>query len=112
MSIYLENRNKHVQPPRDFIPICTTRILLDYWLPGAKALGLDIVSLFENLFINAEQKNTDWVPRLIEELKKLREWFVHNAPESEHKYLLSRTDRLIEELTLIEKEGDINIFIG
>jgi hypothetical protein len=112
VSIYLENASKSVKPPRNFVPVCVTRTFNEYWKPGAKALGLSIVPRIGHLVINSENKNTADVPILIEELKRLRDWFAANAPQKEQEYLLSRTKILIDELELIEAEGDIDIFIG
>lgn len=84
----------------------------DHWEPGAKALGLELVSQFGVLAINEKNKNTDQVLQLVGELHELRKWFIEHVPAEEHPYLLERVDRLIKELEAISKEEVIDFTIG
>jgi hypothetical protein len=104
--------NEHAKYPRDLLPVAHYETFQRYWLPGAKVLGLKIVPRFGVLAISNEKKNLFYIPELIEELRLLRPWFEKNVPESERDYLVKRIDMLVEELTLISKQKEIDISIG
>ena len=64
------------------------------------------------LSIRTVDNNTDQIPILIDELRRLRDWFIAHAPKEEQQYLLSRTDNFIHELELISTDALIDIDIG
>lgn len=104
--------NVRAKPPRDMIPVCPMSTFRTYWKPGADELGLKLVSQFGVLAINAENKNTDRIPELINELRRLRAWFTDHVPLGEQIFLLASIDNLIKELDLISREEVIDIDIG
>lgn len=110
MSIRMHNRK--ASGSKDSIPVSFAQSFRDYWEPGAKALGLELVPMLHVLVINEKNKNTEKIFQLIDELKKLRGWFKQNAPKNEQEYLLGRVEALIDELTTISKDSVIDIDFG
>lgn len=104
--------NLRAEPPRDMVPVCVLKSFRDYWEPGARALGLELVPQFGVLAINGKNKNTNQVLQLVEELSKLRAWFIENVPVQEQGYLLERLDHLTHELKEISREEIIDFTIG
>lgn len=105
-------KNKRAESPRDFIPVAPSAVFDKFWEPGAKALGLELVPLFHNMVLSTENQTAHLIPQLIDELKRLREWFLKNLPDEEKECQADRASLLIKELELTSKETVIELYFG
>jgi hypothetical protein len=88
------------------VPVSTEEVFRTRWLPGARALNLELVELMQTGFPVGEANRTE----LVEELTRLRDWMLqhYGADTSE----LMRLDGLLEELTALVFGGDLEVFVG
>lgn len=88
-------------------PIATEEVFREHWLPGARALGLEWLPLFET-GVKLEAKDLLLV---VSELAALHRWLQEHAPQSAA-LVDSQIERLIEALLALIPQENIDAFIG
>jgi hypothetical protein len=92
-----------------YVPVSTEAFFERCWIPGIKELELEITSYFYSPGIDVDENQ---FPELTNELILLKEWAKRNLTENEFSHLVSRVDKLIEEMTVAFKEKEVIIYIG
>jgi len=89
------------------VPVATEEVFRAHWLPGARALGLVWLPMFET----GVKLGTGDIPAVLEELRALERWLSANAPDSAA-LVKPRIARLIEVLESLPPLLDGHAFIG
>ena len=77
-----------------FLPICTSSVFAEYWLPVAEELGLEMVECLPGLAINPEYKG-----QFLSELNSFRSWVDENGSPEFRKSILLSVDQLVDVVT-------------
>ena len=93
--------------PTASVPVATLDAYNRYWLPGAKALGLDLVPQFDSLFINPRNLDT-----LIDELSRLKEWMEQSTPPEVFAKLAPRIDAMLTALEPLRTSPGFTASVG
>jgi len=108
MSVALIYRLRGATPEQaETVPVATAEVFRDHWLPGARALGLVWLPLFET----GVKVGVDDLPAVVEELRALERWLAGNAPGSAA-LVGPRIARLIDVLADLPPLQDGHAFIG
>ncbi|MFB2769544.1 hypothetical protein ACE1AT_09670 [Pelatocladus sp. BLCC-F211] len=121
MSVSLFIKYANAEKSECLIPVSTEEIFREYWQPASSKLNLQWVPLFQT-GIPLEK---DDVPYVIEELEKLKQFFLEMSQadtlkdESDERewsevreYITLRIQNLITELYKLEQEAFVEMYVG
>src|SRR3954467_381461 len=108
MSVALIYRPRGALPEQaEMVPVATEEVFREHWLPGARALGLVWVPMFET---GVKVSEGD-LQAVLEELRALERWLIANTPESAT-LVQPRIARLVDVLEHLPPLQDGQAFIG
>lgn len=94
---------------RRYVPVATERTFEDEWQNAAKQLELEWVQHFQFGIVFGYEQG----PAIIQELEKVKEWFLTTIADQEKaQWLGLRVDQVIKAIEEIFTEKELRIFIG
>lgn len=77
----------------EVVPVATSATFREVWLPACKQLGLELVPEFPGGALTTVP--AEFVPRIVDELDRLRQWAAGNVGDPYAGYLVDRCDGLL-----------------